>query len=84
MLEWALPFTSLVVGLVSGLIGTYVGMKVGLAKLQFHMDHVLERMEILGKRSHSHNEDLLIHDMEIDDMMRKLEMPRKKRQNWRF
>lgn len=84
MTEWILPLVSLVVGLCGGLVGTYVGMRLGLAKLEFHMDHVRERMEILGRRSHAHNEDILIHDIEMEDVMRKLELPRKKRQQWRL
>ena len=82
--EWIIPLISLVVGLVGGWVGVYVGMKVGQAKLEFQMEHVQERIEVLGKRSHVHNEDLLIHDLELDDVMRNLEIPRKKRQNWRF
>ena len=84
MPEWIIPAISLVVGLCGGLIGTYVGMRIGLAKLEFHMDHVRDRLEVLAKRSHSYNEDLLIHDIELEDVMRELNLPRKKRQNWRF
>lgn len=84
MTEWIIPLVSLIVGLTSGLVGTYVGMRLGLAKLEFHMEHVQERLEVLGKRSHIHNEDLLIHDIELEDVMRSLQLPRKKRQSWRF
>jgi hypothetical protein len=84
MPEWVIPAISLIVGLCGGWTGVYVGMKVGQAKLEFQMEHVQERIEVLGKRSHAHNEDLLIHDLELDDVMRNLDIPRKKRQNWRF
>lgn len=84
MPEWLIPLISLIVGLVGGWVGVYVGMKVGQAKLEFQMEHVRERIETLGKRSHAHNEDILIHDLELEDVMRNLDIPRKKRQNWRF
>ena len=80
MADWVI---SLVVGLCGGLIGAYVGLKVGLAKLQIHMQYVRERLEILGQRSHVHNEDLLVHDMEIDTLMGQLAIPRAKRQRHR-
>lgn len=84
MPEWIIPAISLVVGLIGGLMGVYVGMKVGQAKLEFQMEHVRERIEVLGKRSHAHNEDILIHDLELEDVMRNLDIPRKRRQNWRL
>jgi uncharacterized membrane-anchored protein YhcB (DUF1043 family) len=82
--EWIIPLISLIVGLVGGWVGVYVGMKLGQAKLEWQMGLVQEDIDKLRKRSHAHNEDLLIHDLELDDVMRGLEMPRKKRQNWRF
>jgi hypothetical protein len=84
MPEWIIPAISLIVGLVGGWTGVYVGMKVGQAKLEWQMGQVLERIEVLSKRSNAHNEDLLMHDVELDDVMRNLDIPRKKRQNWRF
>jgi uncharacterized membrane-anchored protein YhcB (DUF1043 family) len=83
-MEWTIPLISLIVGICGGLMGVYVGLTVGQAKLEFQMEHVRDRVEILGKRSHVHNEDILIHDLELDDIMRNLDLPRKKRQNWRF
>lgn len=82
--QWLLPLLSLVIGICGGLIGAYVGMKVGMAKLEVHMEDVRERLDTVSRNVYSHNEDILIHDVELEDVMRKLEMPRKRRQNWRF
>jgi predicted transcriptional regulator len=81
MPEWII---SLVVGLSTGFVSAYVGMKVGQAKLEWQMKQAQENIEVLRKRSHAHNEDILIHDLELEDVMRNLDIPRKKRQNWRF
>lgn len=82
-------------GLIGSAIGVYVSLKISLAALRKDFDMleksiekrfgaIEDRNEVLGKRSHAQNEDLLIHDIELDDLMRAAHMPRKKRQNWRF
>lgn len=95
MPEWILtaiiPAISLIVGICGGLMGAYVGMKVGLAKLEVHKDYTRERMDGMDERmdgmvksSALYHEDVRIHDFELEDVMRTLDIPRKKRQNWRF
>jgi hypothetical protein len=86
--EWAI---SLLVGICGGVIGAYAGMKVGLAKLEVHKDYMRERldgvdgrMNGMGKENAVYYEDTRVHDFELDDVMRMLDIPRKKRQNWRF
>jgi hypothetical protein len=86
---------TLAVGIAGSAFGTYVGLKVGLVRLQGRFDAYSQRVdekladyksrqEVLGKRTHDLNQDSLIHDFELEDIMRKLELPRKKRQNWRL
>lgn len=85
----------LIVGLLSGAFGSWIGIRVGQAKMEVHLEHVKKRLddhivvseghwETLRKRSHTHNERLLIHDIEIEDAFAKLALPRKRRENWRL
>lgn len=86
---------SFVQGMAGAGIGIYVGLKVALVRLQANFENLEKNLEVrfkpidkrledLGTRSHMHNEDLLIHDIELEDLMRDASIPRKKRQNWRF
>lgn len=84
MADWILPLVSMVIGLVSGIFGAYVGIKVGLAKLEIHVADNRTDIEKLQKESAKYNEDLLIHDLELEDVMRTTGLKRKRRQNWRF
>jgi hypothetical protein len=75
---------SLLVGLLSGGLSAYMGLKIGVAKLQWESASTRESLGKLTRRSDQHNEDLLMHDLELEDVMRKLDIPRKRRQNWRL
>lgn len=72
MPEW-LPTLATVLG--AGL-ASYVGVRVALAELRVQMVDVREWVKELRKRSHGHTNRLLIHDGEIGEIMRKLEMQR--------
>lgn len=91
------PPELLTTGLAMGgsAVGVYIGLKVGLIRLQSkfeafsgRVDDKLrdydKRQEQLGRRTHDLNQDSLIHDFELEDVMRKLDLPRKKRQSWRL
>ena len=72
-------------------MGAYAGMRVGLAKLEVHKDYMRERMDGMDTRMNDtdkenavYHEDVRIHEFELEDVMRSLDIPRKKRQNWRF
>lgn len=86
MPEWLpwLPLVSIVIGLISGWVGAYMGLRMGVAKLEWNSQDMALKLDKLAKRSEAYNEDLLIHDLELEDVMRNLQLPRKKRQNWRF
>lgn len=82
--EWVITLISLVVGICGGVIGAYVGMKVGIVKLEINMEGVQKRLDSAHSLIAVHGDDLRTYDYELEDVMRKLELPRKKRQGWRF
>jgi hypothetical protein len=89
--ELIIPAISLIVGFCASMIGVFVGMKVGLSRLEVHKDYMRERMSGMNgqivemvKREALREEDVRILDFEMEDVMRNLDLPRKKRQNWRF
>ena len=82
-------------GLVGAGVGVYFGLKLALQRLEIRFENlkeahqarfkaIEERQDTLGTRSHLHNEDLLILDIEMDDVCRQAQIPRKRRQKWRF
>lgn len=75
-IDWVLPLLSL----IGGIFGAWVGVKVNIVRLETQMETVRERMESLHKRSHRYSNDLLIHDMEIERALLKLDIPRVRRQ----
>lgn len=83
-LEWSMPILSLIVGFLSGIFGAYVGIKVGMTRLEVHVEDNRTDIAKLQGESAKYNEDLLIHDLELSDVMRNLDIPRKKRQSWRL
>ena len=82
--DWFFPLLGIVVGLVSGLFGAWVGVKVGIARLEIHVEGNKKDIKQLQEDSARYNEDILMHDLELEDVMRGLEIPRKRRQSWRF
>lgn len=66
--------------LVCGLAGGFAGARGAIVRLETQMADVLKRMDVLSKRSHRHNDDLLIHDSELETVMVKLAIPRVRRQ----
>jgi hypothetical protein len=74
---------SLIVGLTGGMVGAYIGMKVGLVRLETWRDIVDGDIKALSRDMRLHQEDLLVHDMEIGDVMRKCDMDRIVRQRVR-
>jgi hypothetical protein len=77
-IDWSflVPFLSL----VGGIAGAWVGVKVNITRLETKMEMVEERLESVHKRTHRHSNDLLIHDMEIEQALGKLDLPRVRRQ----
>lgn len=77
MNEWVMPAMTL----IAGLSGGYAGARGAIVRLETQMKEVRERLEVIGMRSHRHNDTLLVHDMEIELALQKLEIPRVRRQS---
>lgn len=75
-LRWLLP---VVLSVVTGGGAAYMAVKVSIAKLEYATTHALERLEQLHKRVHGNSNNILIHDMEIGELMRKSNMRRRDR-----
>ena len=79
-LDLLLPLMSLVVGVFGGVIGAYVGMKVGIARLEEWKDAAKDAIDEAKKDIRRHSDDLLVHDVEIGDLMGRAGMTRVRRQ----
>lgn len=66
--------------LICGLAGGFAGARSAIVRLETQMEDVRKRLESLGVRSHRHNDTLLVHDMEIEAVLAKLDIPRVRRQ----
>lgn len=71
---------SFFVGIIGGVLGAYVGMRVGVAKLETWREITQEAIHSLQGDVRVLNEDSLIHDLEIADLMYIAKLPRKSRQ----
>lgn len=76
MNDWLIPALTL----AAGLSGGYAGARGAIVRLETQMKEVRERLEIIGVRSHRHNDTLLVHDIEIEQALNKLQIPRVRRQ----
>jgi hypothetical protein len=77
--EWLFPALSV----AGAIVGGWLGVKITVTRLETQMESVLERLKVLGDRSHSHNDVILTHDAEIDEIMRRLDMDRAPRRRKR-
>ena len=91
MLEQWLPT---LIAIFGSLISGYLGVRVGLVRMEErhlalsqrfeeHVRNMNDRMKVLGDRSHDYNDALLVHDGEIAEVMRKLDMDRMPRRRRR-
>lgn len=71
---------SLLVGLGSGWIGAYMGMKIAVVKLQGKADIHETAINRLTVDVSAHRDDLLVHDMEIGLLMDRDGLERVRRQ----
>lgn len=66
--------------LICGLAGGFAGARSAIVRLETQMEDVRKRLDTLHGRSHRHANDLLVHDMEIEQALAKLDIPRVRRQ----
>jgi hypothetical protein len=73
---WLIP----VISLAGSAVMSYVGVRIVVTRLETQMDDVRDWVKDLRKRAHEANDALLIHDGEIEELMRRLNVdPRPKR-----
>ena len=77
-IDWS--FMIPLLSLIGGIFGAWAGVKIAVVKLETKMEMVETRLGDLHKRSHRYANDLLIHDMEIERALVKLDIPRVRRQ----
>jgi hypothetical protein len=78
--EISVPLVSLLVGLIGSACGVFIGIKIGIARLETWRDICDVEVARLKSRTEVHGDDLLIHDMEIGTLMQKQGMERIRRQ----
>lgn len=74
--QWIWPLLTL----ASAALGSWVAVKISVARLEVQVARAIE--DIKGHRSElaQHNEDLLVHDTELELVLDKLNMARARRQ----
>lgn len=76
MPDWVIP----VLTFISGIAGGFMGARGAIIRLETQMIDVRDRLDELHKRVNRHNDDLLVHDMEMETVLNKLDIPRVRRQ----
>lgn len=71
---------SFFVGIIGGVLGAYVGMRIGIVKLETWREITQDAIQSMQGDVRVLNEDSLVHDLEIADLMHIAKMPRKRRQ----
>lgn len=69
MPDWLIPFISIVVGVTSGAIGGFMGVRISVARLEAQMEDARSEIKTLRDRSHDQNSSLL----QLDGRLRALE-----------
>lgn len=78
-----LPIIAAFVGLLSGAVGAYLGIKVAVTRLEVWREIILGRLGALERNSDLHRDDLYAHDFEIGTALEKLGLKRVSRQRIR-
>lgn len=74
--DWLIP----VLTFISGIAGGFMGARGAIIRLETQMADVRTGLEKLNKTTSRHNDDLLVHDMELETALTKLDIPRVRRQ----
>lgn len=78
-----LPILASIIGLISGGVGAYVGIRVALAGHQVWMDIRDGDIKALEGKVSVHNDDILTLDYEMGAVMELAKIPRARRQRIR-
>lgn len=79
MPDWLIP----VLTFLSGVFGGFIGARVPIVRLETQMTELLKWKEATHRRAYILNEDVLIHDVEIEQLSRKVGLERVRRQSMR-
>jgi hypothetical protein len=74
---------SLVVGLATGGLSSYIGIQIGFARIETWRDIRDGHIDALMQKSSVHNDDLIAHDFEIGALMKAAGIERISRQRLR-
>jgi hypothetical protein len=80
--QWVISLSSFVVGTLLGSLGAVYVFRADLREMKTILLDVRDWIKTLRDRTHGHNDAILIHDGEIDEIMRRLDMnrtPRRRR-----
>jgi uncharacterized protein YqgV (UPF0045/DUF77 family) len=77
MPDWLIPSA---LTLVSALLGAYIGASRKLTVIEGKVDQLMNWMKHAEMKLSSHNEDILVHDIEIQSLCDKTDTPRAQRQ----
>lgn len=66
--------------LICGLAGGFAGARSAIVRLETQMEGVLKEVIFLRSKVERHARDLLVHDMEIEQALLKLDVSRVRRQ----
>jgi hypothetical protein len=77
--DWLVP----VLTLITGALGGYLGASAKIIVLEVKVEELLKWKEKAHTSLHAYNEDILIHDIELQAIMGKTGIPRAKRQRYR-
>jgi hypothetical protein len=81
--EWGPIFSAgvgLLSGLIGGLAGAFMGLKLAQVRLEVWKEYTDKSINALVTTSANHNEDIRVHDQELDGIHEKLGMRRYVRQ----
>ena len=79
MPDWLIP----VLTFISGIFGGFIGARVPIVRLETQMSEMLEWKGRIHRRTSNLSEDVLVHDIEIEQLCRKVGMERARRQEIR-
>lgn len=65
---------------ISAGLGAWVGVRVAVTRLEVEMKGALSQLTRHEREIAQHNDDLLVHDMELEQALNKLELKRHRRQ----